>query len=278
MDCPFKIGEFLSAEKAINLGTVQGSGTGPSNYIVMASDLRVLSRLFNKLFKYADDTTLLVPEHTDVQLEEEFAALKAWAENNKMILNVLKTKEIVFHRPDARSYIPPSKLTDIERVNCIKLLGLFISDTLGFEEHVKYVLTVCGQRCYLLKALRWQGLSHYHVNNIFQSLIISRLSYALSAWGGFLTKGQINKINVFLSRAHRFNYCTTAITFSEILKDADSVLFKRVLDSKHCLHNLLPPERAVPMILRSQCLQLPVCRYNLYKHSFIIRSVFNKSY
>jgi hypothetical protein len=36
----------------------------------------------NKLFKYADDTTLLVLEHTDVSLEEEFMALKRWVEIN----------------------------------------------------------------------------------------------------------------------------------------------------------------------------------------------------
>ena len=59
----------------------------------------------NKLCKYADDTTL--PEHTDVQLEDEFQALKHRAENNKMILNMLKTKELVFHRPSPCLNISP---------------------------------------------------------------------------------------------------------------------------------------------------------------------------
>ena len=68
----------------------------------MASDLRALSRSINKLFKYADDTTLLAPEHTDFTLEDEFQALQSWTDRNKMILNLLKTKEIVFHRPDPR--------------------------------------------------------------------------------------------------------------------------------------------------------------------------------
>ena len=33
----------------------------------MEGDLRALSR-FNIIFKYADDTNLLVPEHTDIDL------------------------------------------------------------------------------------------------------------------------------------------------------------------------------------------------------------------
>ena len=46
----------------------------------MKSDLCALSEL-NDIFKYvyADDTTLLVPEHTDTELEVEFNHIKAWA-------------------------------------------------------------------------------------------------------------------------------------------------------------------------------------------------------
>jgi hypothetical protein len=59
------------------------SGVGPIDYVVMASDHRALLGTMNKLFKYADDATLLVLEHTDVSLEEEFMALKRWVEINK---------------------------------------------------------------------------------------------------------------------------------------------------------------------------------------------------
>ena len=40
------------------------------------SDLHALSEL-NDLFKYADDTTLLVPEHTDTSIDVEFSHVKA---------------------------------------------------------------------------------------------------------------------------------------------------------------------------------------------------------
>ena len=44
----------------IGLSIVQGSEIGPTLYIIMKSDLSTLSAL-NDIFKYADDTTLLVP-------------------------------------------------------------------------------------------------------------------------------------------------------------------------------------------------------------------------
>jgi hypothetical protein len=245
----------------------------------MASDLRTLSCFINKLFKYADDTTILVPEHTDVQLNDEFEALQHWAEINKMIINTKKTKEIVFRRPDPCLYIPPLLLEDIERLRCVKLLGIFISDTLRFDEHVKYILTVCGQRSYLLKTLRWQGMPNALIDTVYQSIVLSRLTYALSAWGGFLTKQPINKIDAFLTRSHRFGYMAKPRTLNDMLKTVDNTLYKAVCKPGHCLNSLLPSVRTMPMALRNiNNLQLPLCRYVLFKNYFIIRTVFIDSF
>ena len=51
----------LSAFQPINIGIVQGSGLGPTLFIVMESDLKTISKI-NILLKYADDNNLLVPE------------------------------------------------------------------------------------------------------------------------------------------------------------------------------------------------------------------------
>ena len=57
----------------ITRSIIQGSGIGPTLWIVMASDLRCISdNVMNLLLKYADDTNLLVPENTRVDLAEEF--------------------------------------------------------------------------------------------------------------------------------------------------------------------------------------------------------------
>ena len=56
-----KYASNLSSILPINTGIVQGSGVGPTLYIVMESDLKTISKI-NILFKYADDNNLLVPE------------------------------------------------------------------------------------------------------------------------------------------------------------------------------------------------------------------------
>jgi len=67
------------------------------------------SDLLNDMFKYADKTTLLVPEHTDINIDVEFSHVKASALTNQLRLNLTKTKEIVFKQPRARClHLPPT--------------------------------------------------------------------------------------------------------------------------------------------------------------------------
>ena len=55
----------------ISRGIIQGSGVGPTFYIILKSDLNPLSAN-NVQSKYADDLNLLVPQHCDVSLATEF--------------------------------------------------------------------------------------------------------------------------------------------------------------------------------------------------------------
>ena len=65
---------------------------------------------------HADDTNLLVPELTDVELCDEFLAVQNWAEANKLIINMAKTKEVVFRPPNPRLTLDVCVITGVERV------------------------------------------------------------------------------------------------------------------------------------------------------------------
>ena len=108
----------------IGLSFVQGSGIGPTLYIVMKSDLHVVSRT-NEIIKFADDTTILVPENTDVGLDVEFRQVSKWADINRLTLNTAKTKEIVFRRPKVKYFHMPPAIDSIQHVDCCKLLAVF---------------------------------------------------------------------------------------------------------------------------------------------------------
>jgi len=62
----------MSDWKPITGSTVQGCGIGPYVFIIYAIGLKCILS-YNTILKYADDTTLLVPQSSPVSFEEEFA-------------------------------------------------------------------------------------------------------------------------------------------------------------------------------------------------------------
>ena len=147
-----QISEFLQITASRPI--IQGSGIGQSMYIAYAADLRTLSVL-DLLFKYAEDTTLLVPENTDTPLEDEFQHILSWAHRNRLKITTLKRKKLFFtSRIHEISLDQVLSLTLYEQVSSAKLLGFICSETLSPSEHVDYVISMCNQRLYLLNQLK----------------------------------------------------------------------------------------------------------------------------
>lgn len=265
----------LSAVADINTSIVQGSGIGPILYVVMESDLCTLSSA-NILVKYADDTNLLVPSDSDTNLCDEFANIKCWADHNRMIINLSKTKEIVFRRPNPKLVINPVPLDQVEQVQCAKLLGIFLCYTLNFDAHLANTLKICSQRTYLLKLLRDQGLPRPYLNTVFTAIVLSKIIYALPAWRGFLTEEQIGQVNAFLKRSFKYSFCDKLYRLADLADDADWVLFSRMQNKQHCLHTMLPPVKFSSIQLRAKGhpYELPRCSSELHKRTFLPRCLF----
>ena len=69
----------------------------------------------------------------------------------------------------------PIPLIGIEQVLSAKLLGVIFCSNLKFYDHVKNVLTICSQRCYLLRCLKGQGLHAKELNIVFCAIVMSRI-------------------------------------------------------------------------------------------------------
>ena len=68
-----------------------------------------------------------------VSLLSEFEHVKQtqWAADNKMIINISKTKELVFQRPSLKHFLAPSAVCGIEQVPSAKLLGVIFKNNLS---------------------------------------------------------------------------------------------------------------------------------------------------
>jgi len=93
----------------------------------------------------------------------------------------------------------PAALDDVEQTDCCKLLGVMFQSNFKMDSHVNYLLSQRAQRMYILKLLRHQGVSSDKIITVVYALILSRIMYALPAWGGFFSAALIDKINAFLS-------------------------------------------------------------------------------
>ena len=139
---------------------------------------------------------------------------------------MLKTKEIVFHRPNSRGLVMPPPLTNIQRVKFAKLLGVYIMDNLGAGKQIHYVLKICNKRLYLLNQIKKPGLAKQPFLRVFDAIIISRITYA-AAWRGFATVAECNAIQTFLNKVKRWSIISDDRSIADILDGIDYGLFKK---------------------------------------------------
>ena len=94
---------------------------------------------------------------------------------NKLTINLCKTNELVFHRPNPRGFIPPPTLNNIERVKFAKLLGVFVMETLGASKQIEYILQLCNQCIYLINQLKKQVLAKKQLLNMFNAIVMFKI-------------------------------------------------------------------------------------------------------
>jgi len=200
--------------------------------------------------------------------------------SNGLIINFDKTKELVFHRPHPSKHSLPQLLEGIERVHTAKLLGVIFQSSFSFVNHVDAMLKVCSQRIFLLKQLREQGMPLDQLHTVFQAIILSRLTYAIPAWGPYLNVELKQRIDAFLKRSFRYGFSKHIFEIQTFMDSTMHDLFNKIKAPNHCLFHLLPPRRPLHQILRDlgHGFELPSYNYKLHKQSFVTNCLFKYSY
>jgi len=105
---------------------------------------------------------------------------------------------------------------------------------------------------YALKLLRAHGMQEEELQEVFRSKVMSRFMYASQAWWGFAqnhrnsgmetTSHTINRIQAFINKSKRFEYCSQSCEpFITLCEQADDNLFKQIITNEnHVLHHLIP--------------------------------------
>jgi len=126
----------------------------PVAYLLNASDLRPINQ-DNIIFKYADDTYLIVSDSNIQTIPMEIQHTSEWAMRHNLKLNENKSKEIIISL--LKTHIPAA--THLTRVESLKVLGVTINTKLSFELHISYIIQSVASSFYGLKTLRAHGLA-----------------------------------------------------------------------------------------------------------------------
>jgi len=273
-----------SSFESISASIIQGSGIGPATYTVNAADLNPVTH-GNQMIKFADDTYIVIPAVNVSSRQAELSNVETWARANNLKVNPAKYSEVVFFDKRRKTPVqPPPPIPGIERTTTVKILGVTITNSLSVSEHIRTVISSCAQTMYAMKVLRAHGMDYAALQTIYQSVVIAKLQYASSAWWGFTTASDRQRLEAFIRRSARCNFVPADLgSFEELCRTTDERLFDSIAGNKHhVLHHLLPPKSDASQCYnlrpRTHNFKLPERSTRLTDCSYIERMLFKDIY
>ena len=168
-----RVEQSVSDWLLMNGGVPQGTRVSPIVFIFVVNDLLE----GRHQVKFVDDTASWECCHVtgrDSSLQDVTNDSAEWSESNMMQLNVGKTKEMIatFSQKHLDAGIPLLKIEgrELERISCVKVLGVMISDDLSWAAHVEYICPNTNRRLYFVCMLRRAGASCADLPHLLQGV------------------------------------------------------------------------------------------------------------
>jgi len=190
---------IISSYKHINASIIQGSGLGPVNFLSLISRLKLLYA-GNRIFKYADDCCLVIPASNIDTTDAELEHIAEWTRNCNLRLNHSKSCEIIIRRPRSKTFDSPPPIAGIEWVEVLNVLGVLLSDRLGFSMHLDNIVCKAKQSFYALRVLMAHGLTGNRLHDVVHSTTVSRMLYSSPAWWGFANEGERGRLRAIIRK------------------------------------------------------------------------------
>ena len=276
-----RIANSVSPWNTLNGGVPQGTKLGPVLFILMIHDLRPEL----PTVKYVDDTTIytVTKDPNTTVLQEAATYASDWSCANNMKVNASKTKLMNISFSKTKKEYPPIYINgvEIEVVNRIKVLGVFLESDLSWKTHVEFITKKASKNIFLLSQFKKAGMSEKDLLTMYITMIRSLLEYACPSWHTNLPDYLSDQIEMLQKRSLKVIYPKTehyelALKTSRLttLKDRRDSLclkfFHRMSSPTDKLHYLLPPLRPFKDLRSGSRFAIPKCRTERFSRSLIM--------
>ena len=230
----------------VTVGVPQGSILGPTLFIMFVNDLFIVINGDEcKMIMYADDTVVYTASKTldegYTHLERNLGLIIDWCNNNKLKLNVGKTKHIVIGPTLNENLVVGKNLIyknkQIKIVSEYTYLGIELDNKLTMEKHINKSVGKANKKLFMIYKIR-KCLSKKMTALLYKQLVRPHLEYCDFLIDSSLKK-HIDKFDNVQKRAVRtINYGHGVHkTYAETLHEYD-IQNLRVRRKEHLLMNM----------------------------------------
>ena len=113
----------------------------------------------------------LIKRGNESAYREQVNNIISYGEDNDLVLNVDKTKEVILDFRRGPSTLQPLTIkgTEVEQADSFKFLGLHVANNLSWTENTAATVKKAQQRLYFIRMLKKAGLSPQPVTLVYRT-------------------------------------------------------------------------------------------------------------